>query len=208
MGLGEVLLKLNVKPTPLRDQGGAQAQSTPAVGDFVSRYLKCLGINDLSKVPDVLKGVDIKEDTIKCIDNLVRSESWDELFMKLNMEIALFEAVSRKEIRGLVSQGGSAGGRSLALPAMYSFILSIAMIRELMNNKDTTPVALTTLAKATYALFDLYLELTKRKVIPPNLETEVWKVRDTLGDLMRELFKGDRMIAVHGKSFDRDRQLR
>jgi len=203
MGLGEVLLKLNVKPTPLRDQGSRQTQPNSAIGDFVSRYLKCLGVDDLGKVPDVLKGVGIKEDAVRCIDNLVWSESWDELFMKLNMEIALFEAVSRKEIRGLVSQGGSAGGRSLALPAMYSFILSITMIRELMNNKDTAPVALTTLAKVTYVLFDLYLELTKRKVIPPSLEAEVWRVRDTLGGMLRELFKGDRTMTVNDKSFDK-----
>jgi hypothetical protein len=208
MGLGSLLLKQGALPGISRGQRDAQAQPTPADRDFVVQYLKCLGVNELDKVPDVLKGIGIKEDTVRCIDNLVRSESWDELFMKLNMEIAMLEAASRKEIRGLVSQGGSAGGRSLALPAMYSFILSITMIRELMNNKDTTPVALTTLAKATYVLFDLYLELAKRKIVPPDLEVEIWKVRDVIVDVMKELFKRNGTITVNDKSFDGNRQLR
>jgi len=207
MGLGEVLLKLNVKPTPPRDQGGRQAQPNPAVGDFVSRYLKCLGVDDLSKVPEVFRGVGIKEDAIKCIEDLMRSASWDELFTKINMEAALFEAASRREVQRLMGSGGSASNEALALSAYYNFVLSIAIIRQLLNNEGARPIALATLTKVTYLLFDLLMETTKRKFIDPNLEVEIWKVRETLVDVMEELFKGNRMITVHDKPFDRNRQL-
>jgi hypothetical protein len=202
MGLGEVLLRLNVKPTPPRDQGGAQAQPDPVVGDFVSRYLKCLGVDDLGKVPGVIKGLSSNDDTIRCLDELMRSTDWGELFTKINMEAALFEAVARHELQGLVGHGGNVSNASLSLLALHDFITSLNIIRQLMNNDNTRPIGLTTLAKITYLLFDLYMELSKRKLIPPNLEVEMWKVRETLVEIMEELFKGNRMIAMDGKSFD------
>ena len=205
MGLGEVLLKLNVKPTPPRDQGGRQAQPNPAVGDFVSRYLKCLGVDDLSKVPEVFRGVGIKEDAIKCIEDLMRSASWDELFTKINMEAALFEAASRREVQRLMGSGGSASNEALALPAYYSFVLSIAIIRQLLNNEGARPMGLMTLVKMTYLIFDIYGELTKRGIIPRDLEIEVWRTREILIKIMEELFKRNGMITVHDKSFDKNK---
>lgn len=46
------------------------------------------------------------------------------------------------------------------------------------------------LAEVTYILFDLLMELAKRKVIPPSLEVEFWRVREVFVDVMEELFKG------------------
>jgi hypothetical protein len=77
-----------------------------------------------------------------------------------------------------------------------------------MNNDNTRPMAMITLAKITYLLFDLFMELSKRKAIPPNLEVEIWRVREVIVDVMRELFKGNGTMTVDGKSFDANRQLR
>jgi hypothetical protein len=85
---------------------------------------------------------------------------------------------------------------------------SINAIRMLINNDAARPIGLATLAKATYLLFDLLMELTKRKAISPNLEVEFWRVRDVLVNVMEELFKGNRTITVDGKSFDGNKQLR
>ena len=203
MGLGEVLFKLGTKPTPPRVQQGGQAQSVE--GDFVAKYLRCLGLspNELDKAAEVLKGRGINEDTIKCIGELMKSVSWDELFTKVNLEIALFETVSRREVQRLVGNDNSASNEALALPAYYNFVLSIAIIRQLLNNEGARPTALATLTKMTYLLFDLLMETTKRKFIDPNLEVEIWKVRETLVDVMRELFKGNRTITVNEKPLDK-----
>jgi hypothetical protein len=128
--------------------------------------------------------------------------------MKLNMEAALFEAVSKQEIQRLMGSGNSASGAPLALYATYSSILSITAIRQLVGNENTRSIALATLSKVTYILFDVLMELAKRKAIPPNLEVEMWKVRETLVEIMEELFKGNRTITVHDKSLDGNKQLR
>jgi hypothetical protein len=203
MGIGETLFKLGVKPAPPRAQQGGQTQ--PVEGDFVTKYLRCLNLspNELDRAAEVLRGRGINEDTIKCIGELMRSPSWDELFVKLNLEIALLEAISRREVQRLAGDGNSTGSAPLALSAYYNFVLSISMIRQLLSNESTRLMAITTLAKATYLLFDLYMELSKRKAIPPNLEVEIWRARDVLVDVMEELFKGNRMMTVDGKSFDK-----
>jgi uncharacterized membrane protein (UPF0136 family) len=103
---------------------------------------------------------------------------------------------------------GSANNASLSLLATYNFIVSLNIARQLLNNESTKQVALATLSKITYLLFDLLMELSKRKIIPPNLEIEIWKVRETLVEIMEELFKGNRTITVHDKSFDGNKQLR
>jgi hypothetical protein len=208
MGLGEALFRLGVKPTPPKDEGGRQAQPTSAVGDFVSRYLRCLNVDDLGKVPGVIKGLNVNDDTIRCLGELMRSTNWDELFTKINMEAALFEAVARHELQGLVGHGGGASSASLSLLALHDFITSLNIIRQLMGNDNTRPMAMITLAKITYLLFDLYMELSKRKAIPPNLEVGFWRVREVLVDVMRELFKGDRTMTVNDKPFDGNKQLR
>jgi hypothetical protein len=205
MGLGEALFKLGVRPTPLRGQGGRQAQPTSAVGDFVSRYLRCLNVDDLGKVPGVIKGLNVNDDAARCLGELMRSTNWDELFTKINMEIALFETVAKHELQGLVGHGSGASNAALSLLAFYNFIVSMNIIRQLMDNDNTRPIAMITLAKITYLLFDLYMELSKRKLIPPNLEVEIWKVRETLVEIMEELFKGNRTITVHDKPFDRNK---
>ena len=133
----------------------------------------------------------------------MRSTTWEEAFTKINLEAALLEVASRRELQQLTSNNQATG--LLSLYSLYSFVSSISAIRTLINNDATRPIGLATLAKATYLLFDLYLELTKRKVIPPSLEAEVWRVRDTLGDMLRELFKGNRTITVHDKPFDRNK---
>jgi hypothetical protein len=208
MGLGEVLLKQGALLNMSRNQQSAQAQPTSANRDFVVQYLKCLGVNDLSRVPEALRGMGIKEDAIKCIEDLMRSTSWDEVFMKFNLEAALLETAARHELQRLLNGGNNQQPGLLPLYGLYNFIVFINAIRQLLGNEDTKSIALTTLAKATYLLFDLYLELTKRKVIPPSLEAEVWRVRDILGDMLRELFKGNGTITVDGKSFDGNKQLR
>jgi len=207
MGLGETLFKLGVKPTPLRDQGGRQAQPNPAVGDFVSRYLRCLNVDDLGKVPSVIKGLSVNDDAARCLGELMRSTNWVESFTKINMEIALFEAIAKHELQGLADHGG-ASSAALSLLALHDFIVSLNIARQLMNNDNTRSIGLITLAKITYLLFDLYMELSKRKAIPPNLEVEFWRVREVLVDVMRELFKGDRTMTVNDKPFDGNKQLR
>jgi hypothetical protein len=208
VGLGEVLFKLGTKPTPPRVQQGGQAQSVE--GDFVAKYLRCLGLspNELDKAAEVLKGRGVNEDTIKCIEDLMKSVSWDELFTKINLETALFEVVAKHELQGLTGHGGNVSNASLPLLALHDFITSLNIIRQLMNNDNTRPMAMITLAKITYLLFDLFMELSKRKAIPPNLEVEIWRVREVIVDVMRELFKGNGTMTVDGKSFDANRQLR
>jgi hypothetical protein len=207
VGLGEVIFRLGPKPSSSKVQQSGQAQSVE--GDFVAKYLRCLNLspNELDRAAEVLRGRGINEDTIKCIGELMRSASWDELFVKLNLETALLEAISRREVQRLAGDGNSTSGTPLALSAYYNFVLSISMIRQLLSNESTRLMAITTLAKATYLLFDLYMELSKRKVIPPNLEAEIWKVRDVIVDVMKELFKRNGMMTVDDKSFDGNRQL-
>jgi hypothetical protein len=205
MGLGSLLFKQGALLGISRRQQDTQAQPTSANRDFVVQYLGCLGVNELDKVPEALRGVGIKEDAIKCIEDLMRSTSWDEVFMKFNLEAALLEAAAKHELQRLLNGGNSQQPGLLPLYGLYNFIVFINAIRQLLGNGDTKSIALTTLAKSTYLLFDLYLELTKRKVIPPSLEAEVWRVRDTLGDMLRELFKGNRTITVNDKSFDRNK---
>ena len=205
MGLGKVLFKLGAKPAPPKAQRDDQVQ--PGDKDFITKYLRCLGLspNELDKAAEALRERGINDNTIRCLDELMRSTDWGELFMKINMEAALFEAVARHELQRLMGSGNSANPASLALPAYYSFVLSIAIIRQLLNNEGARPMALTTLAKATYLLFDLFMEITKRKLIPPNLEVEFWRVREVLVNAMEELFKGNRTITVHDKSFDKNK---
>jgi hypothetical protein len=208
VGLGEVIFRLGPKPSSSKVQQSGQVQSVDR--DFVTKYLKCLGLsqNELDKAAEVLKGRGVNEDTIKCIEDLMKSVSWDELFTKINLETALFEVVAKHELQGLTGHGGGASSAALSLLALHDFIVSMNIIRQLMDNDNTRPIAMITLAKITYLLFDLYMELSKRKLIPPNLEVEIWKARDVLVDVMRELFKENGMITVDGKSFDVNRQLR
>jgi hypothetical protein len=208
MGLGEVLFRLGTKQPLPRAQQGGQAQSVDR--DFIAKYLRCLGLspNELDKAAEVLRGRSVNEDAIKCVEDLMRSASWDELFVKLNLEIALLEAISRREVQRLAGNGNNTSGTPLALSAYYNFVLSISIIRYLLSDESARPIAMATLSKMTYMLFDIYMEISKRKIIPPNLEVEIWKVRDVLVDVMEKLFKGDRTITVHDKSFDANRQLR
>ena len=150
MGLGSILFKQDALLGISRRRQDTQAQPTSANRDFVVQYLGCLGVNELDKVPEALRGVGIKEDAIKCIEDLMRSASWDELFTKINMETALFEAASRREVQRLAGSGGSASNEALALPAYYSFVLSIAIIRQLLNNEGARPIGLMTLACLLY----------------------------------------------------------
>jgi hypothetical protein len=208
VGLGEVIFRLGPQPSLSRAQRDDQVQ--PVDKDFVTKYLKCLGLSpgEVDKVGELLKGLGISEDAARCIGELMKSASWDELFTKVNLEVALLEATSRHEIQRLAGSGGSASNEALALSAYYNFVLSIAIIRQLLNNEGARPTALATLTKVTYLLFDLLMETTKRKFIDPNLEVEIWRVRDVLVNVMEELFKGNGTITVHGKSFDVNRQLR
>jgi hypothetical protein len=208
MGLGNIILKQGGLLNTPNKQSTTQTPPGHPYGDFVAKYLKCLGVNDLSKVPETLRGVGIKEDAIKCIEDLMRSTFWDEVFMKFNLEAALLEAAARHELQRLLNGGNNQQPGLLPLYGLYNFIVFINAIRQLLGNEDTKSIALTTLAKATYLLFDLYLELTKRKAISPNLEVEFWRVRDVLVNVMEELFKGNRTITVDGKSFDGNKQLR
>jgi hypothetical protein len=160
-----------------------------------------LGPNDLARLPEVLKK-SISDGSIKCIGELMRSTSWDELFMKINMELAILETAAKHDLQALASDGNAQGSGVLPIYALYNFILSISVIRSLITNESTREVGLAALAKAAYVLFDLFMEMAKRKLIPPNLEAEIWKARDTLVDIMRELFKGDRTMTVHDKPFD------
>jgi hypothetical protein len=208
MGLGNIILKQGGPLNTPNKQSTTQTPPGHPYGDFVAKYLKCLGVNDLGKVPEALRGMGIKEDAIKCIEDLMRSTSWDEVFMKLNLEAALLEAASKYELQQLMNRDGSANNASLSLLATYNFIVSLSIARQLLNNESTKQAALATLSKITYLLFDLLMELSKRKIIPPDLEVEIWKVRETLVEIMEELFKGDRTMTVHDKSFDGNKQLR
>jgi hypothetical protein len=206
--LGELLMRQGPLIRGLKDQQSSQKPSEASSRDFITKYLSCLGLSpsDLDKLPRVLRDGGINADATRCIAEVMRSSTWDELFVKINLEAALLEAVARHELQQL---GSNNQGTELLPPySLYSFVSSISAIRALINNDATRSIALTTLAKATYLLFDLYMELTKRKVIPPNLEVEIWKAREVLVDIMKELFKGNRTITVDGKSFDGDKQLR
>jgi|GEM_PF-4640517 hypothetical protein len=208
MGLGNIILRqgglLNVP-----SKQGADQPLPGYRGDFVQQYLRCLGLgpNEVGRLPEVLRKT-ISDGNIKCIGELMRSTSWDELFMKINMELAILETAAKHDLKALASDGNAQGSGVLPIYALYNFILSISVIRSLITNESTREVGLAALAKATYLLFDLYMELSKRKAIPPNLEVEIWKVRDVIVDVMKELFKGDRMMTVDGKSFDANKQLR
>ncbi|MDT7970385.1 MAG: hypothetical protein RQ842_07440 [Vulcanisaeta sp.] len=205
MGLGEVLFKLGTKPTPPSKQNTDQPPSGYR-GDFVQQYLRCLelGPNDFARLPGALRRP-ISDDNIKCIGDLMRSTSWDELFTKINMELAILEAAAKHDLKALASDGNAQGGGALPIYALYSFVLGTSAIRSLITNESTREVGLATLAKAAYLLFDLLMELSKRKVIPPNLEVEFWRVREVLVDVMEKLFKGNRMMTVDGKSFDKNK---
>jgi hypothetical protein len=207
MGLGSIIFKQNALLNMSREQQGNQWAAS-VDRDFVVKYLKCLGLspNELSRVPEVLRRIG-SENVAKCIDELMGSATWEELFTKLNLEIALLEAASKYELQQLMNRDGSANNASLSLLATYNFIVSLSIARQLLNNESTKQAALATLSKITYLLFDLLMELSKRKIIPPNLEVEIWKVRDVLVDVMRELFKGNGTITVNDKSFDGNRQL-
>ena len=208
MGLGSLLLKqgglLNVPSKQNTDQPPPGYR-----GDFVQQYLRCLdlGPNDLARLPGALRRP-ISDDNIKCIGDLMRSTSWDELFTKINMELAILEAAAKHDLQALASDGNAQGGGALPIYALYSFVLGTSAVRTLITNESTREVGLATLAKAAYLLFDLLMELSKRKVIPPNLEVELWRVREVLVDVMKELFKGDRTITVNDKSLDGNKQLR
>jgi hypothetical protein len=170
--------------------------------------MRCLGLgpNELGKLPEAVRGLGVDGGAINCINELMKSSSWDEAFMKINLEAALLEAASRREIQQLTSNNQAT--ELLPLYGLYSFASSISAIRALISNDATRSTGLTTLAKATYLLFDLLMELAKRKVIPPSLEVDFWRAREALVEAMEELFKGNRMITVDGKSFDGNKQLR
>jgi hypothetical protein len=208
MGLGSLLLKQGSLLNAPSKQGADQP--LPGYrGDFVQQYLKCLGLgpNDLARLPEVLKK-SISDGAIKCVGDLMRSASWDELFMKINMELAILETAAKHDLKALANDGNAQGGGALPIYALYSFVLGTSAIRALITNESTRETGLAVLAKATYVLFDLFMEMAKRKLIPPNLEVEIWRARDVLVDVMRELFKGNGTITVHDKSFDVDKQLR
>ena len=208
MGLGEALFRLNIKPTPLRDQGGRQLQPDTAIKDFVAQYLRCLGISELGKLPEALRRLDINKEAVRCITELMRSRSWDELFTKLNLEVALLETAARHELQSLVNNGDNQGNPLLLLRGLYNIVATLNLIRWGVNNENTRQASLTTLVEATYLLFDIYGELVKRGIIPQDLEIEIWRIRETLIKIMEELFKGNGTITVHGKSFDANKQLR
>jgi len=208
MGLGSIIFKQNALLNMSREQQGNQWAAS-VDRDFVVKYLKCLGLspNELSRVPEVLRRIG-SENVAKCIDELMGSATWEELFTKLNLEIALLETASKYELQQLMNRDGSASNASLSLLAIYNFIVSLNIARQLLNNESTKQAALAMLSKMTYLLFDIYMEISKRKIIPPNLEVEFWRAREALVGAMEELFKGNRMMTVDGKSFDANRQLR
>jgi len=208
MGLGELLIRHGKLLSTPNKQGATQPPSDHPYGDFVVRYLKCLGLgpNELNKLSETIRSLGIDGGAINCINELMKSSSWEEAFTKINLEAALLEAVSRHELQQL--SGNKQGIDLLPLYSFYNLMASINAIRMLINNDATRSTGLMTLAKATYLLFDLYMELTKRKFIDANLEVEIWKARDVLVDVMRELFKGDRTMTVNDKPFDGNKQLR
>jgi hypothetical protein len=203
--LGELLMRQGLLIRVPKVQQTNQGSGGAASRDFITRYLGCFGLSptELDKLPRVLREGNISADAARCIAEAMGSTTWEEAFTKINLEAALLEVASRRELQQLTSNNQATG--LLSLYSLYSFVSSISAIRTLINNDATRPIGLATLTKATYLLFDLYLELTKRKVIPPSLEAEVWRVRDTLGDMLRELFKGNRTMTVHDKPFDRNK---
>jgi len=208
MTLGELLMRQGPLIRVPKDQQASQGFGGATSRDFITRYLGCLGLSptELDKLPRVLREGNVGGDVAKCMAEVMRSSTWDELFVKINLEAALLETVARHEVQQLGISKQSVD--SLSLWSLYNFITSLNIIRQLMGNDNTRPVGLITLTKEIYLLFDLLMELSKRKIIPPNLEIEIWKVRETLVDVMRELFKGNRTITVHDKSFDANKQLR
>ncbi len=207
MGLGSLMLKQGGLLNTPNKQSTTQAPPGHPYGDFVVRYLKCLGLgpNELGKLPETIRGLGIDGGAINCINELMKSSSWKEAFTKINLEAALLETASRRELQQL--SGNKQGIDLLPLYSLYNFMTSINAIRMLINNDVARSMGLMTLAKVTYLLFDLYMELSKRKVIPPSLEVEMWRVRETLVNVMEELFKGNETITVNDKSFDGNRQL-
>jgi hypothetical protein len=208
MGLGELLIGKNALLNMPRKQWGDQAMSGVASRDFVAQYLRCLGISELGKLPEALRKLDINKEAVGCITELMKSTSWDEVFMKFNLETALLETVAKRDIQQSFSGGSNQNIAPLSLYGLYNFILSINAVRMLMDNGGTRPMGLLTLAKMTYLIFDIYGELTKREVIPQDLEIEIWRTRETLIKIMEELFKRNGMMTVDDKSFDGNKQLR
>jgi len=206
--LGELLMRQGGLLKGPKDQQSSQGPNGAASRDFITRYLGCLDLSptELDKLPKVLREGNVGGDVARCVADLMTSATWDELFVKINLETALLEAVARHELQQLGINKQSVD--SLSLWSLYNFMASINTIRSLMSNDNTKPVGLITLAKITYLLFDLYMELSKRKLIPPDLEVEFWRVREVLVDIMKELFKGNGTMTVHDKSFDGNKQLR
>ena len=205
MGLGELLIRQNALLNMPRKQWGDQAVSGVASKDFVTQYLRCLGISELGKLPEALRRLDINKEAMGCITELMKSTSWDEVFMKFNLETALLEAVAKRDIQQSFSGGSNQDVALLSLYGLYNFILSINAVRSLMDNDVTKPMGLLTLVKMTYLIFDIYGELTKQGIIPRDLEIEVWRTRETLIKIMEELFKRNGTITVHDKSFDKNK---
>jgi hypothetical protein len=206
--LGDLLMRQGPLIRVAKDQQASQGLGGAASRDFITRYLACLGLSpsDLDKLPKVLREGGINADAARCIGEIMRSSTWDELFVKINLEAALLETTSKHELQQL--SGNKQAIDSLPLYSLYGFVSSISAIRMLINNDATRPIGITALAKATYLLFDLYMELAKRKVIPPSLEVKFWRAREVLVEVMEELFKRNRTITVHDKSFDENKQLR
>jgi hypothetical protein len=205
--LGDLLMRQGGLLKGPKDQQSSQKPSEASSRDFITRYLGCLGLSptELDKLPKVLREGGINAGATRCVSEVMRSSTWDELFVKINLEAALLETVSRHELQQL--SGNKQGIDLLPLYSFYNLMASINAIRMLINNDATRPIGLATLAKVTYLLFDLLMELAKRKVIPPNLEVEMWKVREVLVNVMEELFKGNGTITVHDKPLDGNKQL-
>jgi hypothetical protein len=208
MTLGDLLIRQGPLIRVPKDQQSSQKPTEATSREFIIRYLGCLGLSpsDLDKLPKVLREGSINADAARCMAEVMRSSTWDELFVKINLEAALMETVARHEVQQLGINKQSVD--SLSLLALYDFIVSMNIIRQLLSNESTRPVALATLSKITYMLFDVYMEATKRKFIDPNLEVEVWRTRETLVEVMEELFKRNGTITVNDKSFDGNKQLR
>jgi len=206
--LGDLLIRQGPLIRVPKDQQSSQKPTEATSREFIIRYLGCLGLSpsDLDKLPKVLREGSINADAARCMAEVMRSSTWDELFVKINLEAALMETVARHEVQQLGINKQSVD--SLSLLALYDFIVSMNIIRQLLSNESTRPVALATLSKITYMLFDVYMEATKRKFIDPNLEVEVWRTRETLVEVMEELFKRNGTITVNDKSFDGNKQLR
>jgi hypothetical protein len=208
MGLGELLIRQNALLNMPRKQQSDKAVPDTVSRGFVTRYLGCLGVSDLGKLPEVLRKFNINGEAVRCITELMKSTSWDEVFMKFNLEAALLETTTKRDLQQLFSGGSNQDASPLSLYGLYNFALSINAIRTLISNDGTKSLGLLTLAKMTYLIFDVYGELTKRGIIPQDLEIEIWRTRETLIKIMEELFKRNGTITVHDKSFDANRQLR